>query len=176
MITLDDMVANLNKLSVKELTTLIKKASDVIATNVAPDETSSEAKDGHAPDDEYRKIAELTGLPYDYVPTEAELRQARLDYMKKRDHRVNNPAEPVPMTPHIWNGQTLSEEELAQLKVKLLARNYEPIERAILDARDFSNVPSSAELLGIGRPKDGHTPTDEENKEDYINYLIRKHA
>jgi hypothetical protein len=183
MITLDDMVNNLDKLSVKERLTLLEKLSGSIKNGILAELSANAAvndvsmsTNGNVPDDEYRKIAELTGVPYDYVPTEAELRQARLDYMLKRGHRTNNPNEFVPMTPYIWNGQPLSEEDLAQLKVKLLTRNYEPVERARLDARDFSNVPGSAELLGIGKPKGGHTPTDEENKEDYINHLIRKHA
>jgi hypothetical protein len=187
MITLDEMVANLSKLSVEERLTLIEKVSTSIKsdmTAVNPNEAAAnavgETKNGHAPDaeyDEYRRIAEITGVDYAYVPTETELRQARLDYMKKRDHRVNNPAEAVPMTPHIWNGQPLSEEELAQLKVKLLARNYEPIERAILDARDFSNAPTEEELAAMLQIDPALVPqTKEEFREDRANYLMKKYG
>ena len=41
--------------------------------------------------------------------------------------------------------------------------------------RRLASIPPASAMLGILKPE-GHIPTDEEIKEDYINYLVRKYS
>jgi len=41
--------------------------------------------------------------------------------------------------------------------------------------RRLASIPPASAMLGMIKPE-GHIPTDEEIKEDYTNYLIRKYS
>ena len=64
-------------------------------------------------------------------------------------------------------------ELLDALKMETLAANG----RVSAEARQrrLAALPPASVLLGIIKPE-GHIPTDEEIKEDYVNYLIRKYS
>ena len=48
-------------------------------------------------------------------------------------------------------------------------------ESAEVRRRRLASIPPASAMLGIIKPE-GHIPTDEEIKEDYTNYLIRKYS
>ena len=64
-------------------------------------------------------------------------------------------------------------ELLDALKIETLAAK----ERESAEARQrrLASIAPASAMLGIIRPE-GHIPTDEEIKEDYTNYLIRKYS
>ena len=63
-------------------------------------------------------------------------------------------------------------ELLRSLQNEALAKEQESADAR---QRRLASIPPASAMLGILQPE-GHIPTDEEIKEDYINYLVRKYS
>ena len=63
-------------------------------------------------------------------------------------------------------------ELLRSLQAETLAREQESADAR---RRRLASIPPASALRGIAKP-DGPIPTDEEIREDYINYLEQKYA